>query len=473
VQLLVSLDALGNWQETGRTSNAQNQTFITGTGMAYDANGNLTTDEQGRTIIYDAWNDMMNIGGTYGPTYNYNALGQRTAAVSPGWTDIISYFYDQWNNVVDEQYQGETVQSYSHYVWSLPAGRNVLVERDRDTDFNGALDQRLYVTQDANLNVTALVNLSGTVVERYVCDPYGAVTVLTRHWSTRTGGSGYNWAYTFQGMRLDYLSGFYHADYRDYHPALGKWVQADPIGYPDGMSRYQFVLSNPIILTDAEGLFPWDGMPPSPTVPPAGTGGPVPPFAPPTMIAGPLGPPARLGPLIPGAPGGGHGGLDRPVNPGGPGSVQRGNPPHGPAPLGPPKPPTPQQPQCPKIWSLRPLASLSMSSGGGVYAAYFELTEFDTGTTYPIKFAGGGGGAGFAYSFSVGGGETWFTTDHDIQFKDFNGFGRISSASLGVIGQYDVTFIDMPPAYLETGGWSWGASVSVGTYVGEWMVESP
>ena len=37
---------------------------------------------------------------------------------------------------------------------------------------------RLYAQQDANYDTTALVNTSGTVVERYTYSPYGVVTVL-------------------------------------------------------------------------------------------------------------------------------------------------------------------------------------------------------------------------------------------------------------------------------------------------------
>jgi hypothetical protein len=37
---------------------------------------------------------------------------------------------------------------------------------------------------DANGDVTALVNGSGTVVERYIYDPYGSVTYVNATWST-------------------------------------------------------------------------------------------------------------------------------------------------------------------------------------------------------------------------------------------------------------------------------------------------
>jgi hypothetical protein len=45
----------------------------------------------------------------------------------------------------------------------------------------------LWVVQDANFNVTAVVDDSGNVVERYVYDPFGQATVLDAEWNGRAG----------------------------------------------------------------------------------------------------------------------------------------------------------------------------------------------------------------------------------------------------------------------------------------------
>ncbi len=44
-----------------------------------------------------------------------------------------------------------------------PVYVNALVIRDRDTDANGSLDERLYFTSDANYDVTSAIDTSGTV----------------------------------------------------------------------------------------------------------------------------------------------------------------------------------------------------------------------------------------------------------------------------------------------------------------------
>ncbi|MBE3123697.1 MAG: hypothetical protein IMZ65_02745, partial [Planctomycetes bacterium] len=39
-----------------------------------------------------------------------------------------------------------------------------------------------------------------------------------------------------------------------YHPTLGRWLQRDPIGYADGMSRYEYVGGRPLAHVDPHGL---------------------------------------------------------------------------------------------------------------------------------------------------------------------------------------------------------------------------
>ena len=41
--------------------------------------------------------------------------------------------------------------------------------------------------------------------------------------------------------------------YRNYHPALGRWISRDPEGFADGMNRYEYVLSPPTGGVDPDG----------------------------------------------------------------------------------------------------------------------------------------------------------------------------------------------------------------------------
>jgi RHS repeat-associated protein len=106
---------------------------------------------------------------------------------------------------------------------------------------------------DANYNVTALVDTSGAVQERYVYDPYGAVTVCNADWTERTSGTMLN-KVLFQGMYYDTETGLYHVRHRMYHPTLGRWLQRDPLGYVDGLHLYDFAGNAPTVSVDPAGL---------------------------------------------------------------------------------------------------------------------------------------------------------------------------------------------------------------------------
>jgi RHS repeat-associated protein len=258
-------DAVGNFNEvfddtTGteyRSANAQNEiTYMVGPSSpatpTYDAAGNMTGDEAGRTFEYDAWNRLVAVksGSTTLETMAYDGLGRRVATTDAGTSTTTDLYYSSDWQVLEEAVGGAAT---TRYVWS-PVYVDAMVLRDRATTTPGTLDERLWVQQDANWNVTALVNGTGTVVERYVYDPYGAVTVYDGIYTIRSGGSAYGWVYTFQGLRHDAASGLDEARMRWYSPTLGRWMNTDPIRFEGGdVNMYRFVGNAPINALDPSG----------------------------------------------------------------------------------------------------------------------------------------------------------------------------------------------------------------------------
>jgi RHS repeat-associated protein len=253
-----SPDALGNFTSVTtngttqtRTANQQNEiTSISGTGaVTYDANGNITADGSGNTFVYDAWNRLVAVrnGGTTVASYSYDGLGRRITETHGSTTTDL--YLSAANQVLEERVGG-VMQARN--VWS-PVYVNALILRDQSSQKNGTLDQRLYVQQDANWNVTALVDASGNVVERYAYTPFGTLTVLNPDGTVRSG-SAYNVPYGFQGMRIDATVGVQFADNRVYSPTLMRWLQTDRLGLAPDNNEYRFVQNNPINYTDPRGM---------------------------------------------------------------------------------------------------------------------------------------------------------------------------------------------------------------------------
>jgi RHS repeat-associated protein len=218
----------------------------------YDHNGNLTKDEQGQTYTYDAWNRLVqvkNSGNTVIASYAYDAMGRRIQETHSGTVNDL-YYSAAWQ-VLEERTGGVSTATIQ-YVWS-PVYVDALILRDRSTQNNGTLDERLWVQQDANWNVTALVNSSGSVVERYVYDPYGQVTYLNASFGT-ISGSAYGWIYGFQGLRLDTATGNNQGREREYRATIGRFLQNDPLGIRAGDTNfYRFVGNDPTNITDPSG----------------------------------------------------------------------------------------------------------------------------------------------------------------------------------------------------------------------------
>jgi len=126
--------------------------------------------------------------------------------------------------------------------------------RDRDTDANGSLDERLYAMHDANFNVTGLVNTSGTVVERYACDPFGVPTYFDASYGTR-GSSSYGWDYLHQGLRWDGDIGKYYNRRREYDPGQGRFTSNDPLLFgANDVVFYRYEKNGPLSTLDPSGL---------------------------------------------------------------------------------------------------------------------------------------------------------------------------------------------------------------------------
>ena len=145
------------------------------------------------------------------------------------------------------------------YVWGIQYVNELLVVINDGSE-------HLYPTWDAQFRITALLDSSGGVKEHYGYTPYGEPTVLkpdhSEHRDPLTGSCGLRIGH--QGLRHDAptAGGLIYNRNRMLHPAVGRFVQRDPLdqnqpggGYHDGMNLYEYVRSNSILYRDPKGLW--------------------------------------------------------------------------------------------------------------------------------------------------------------------------------------------------------------------------
>jgi len=222
----------------------------------------------GLVLVYDAWNHLIEVwedsesGGdgvldtqddTLVVTYEYDGQKRRIETNVAGESGLDTYYNTQWQ-VLEVHEGGDADHPLKQFVWDIRY-IDAPVVRFHDGDTNGTIDDTLYYTTDANMNVTALVNTSGTVLERVVYDPYGKATFYDGSWTSPSDTSSYDNVVLYCGYHLDSETGLYHVRNRMYHATLGRWIQRDPVGYLDGAGLYQFAGSSPANALDPSGLF--------------------------------------------------------------------------------------------------------------------------------------------------------------------------------------------------------------------------
>lgn len=224
------------------TTNALNQyTQVASTNYTYDGNDNLSSDGT-NSYMYDEANRLIQAqNSSHTATYEYDAFNRR---VSKTVDSVTTYYVYDGNEIIEEYNSSNSLQA--DYVMGSRIDEPLTMTRSSTT---------YYYNTDGLGSVRQVLNSSGTIVESYDYDPYGNVTIYNSSLTDITSsGSGIDNPYMFTGRRFDEETGIYHYRARQYDPAIGRFLQRDPLGYYDSMNMYEYVVSNPVNWVDPYGL---------------------------------------------------------------------------------------------------------------------------------------------------------------------------------------------------------------------------
>jgi len=226
--------------------------------IGHDDAGNLAQDRQGYRYQYDYENRIVRIYRLSGPTevtvatFDYDALGRRIRKVDAVAGTTTLYYYDpDWRCL--EEWDGAGALQAA-YVYGNYIDETLLMDR---------FEAEYYYLHDHLYSPTALLDGTGTVVERYEYDAYGTVHVMDAGFNLRST-TAYGNPYTFTGRRLDLLDSgnlkLMYYRHRYYDTFAGRFMQHDLA--KDGSNLYEYVYSRPNLDLDPSGLWRY-AYPPS------------------------------------------------------------------------------------------------------------------------------------------------------------------------------------------------------------------
>ncbi|HEY7165683.1 MAG TPA: tandem-95 repeat protein [Candidatus Binatia bacterium] len=211
----------------------------------YDNSGNMTrrTAKVGGAVTqyeYDAENKLVRVVSPANTTnYRYDGLGRRVEKeVIAGTTTITRYVYDNEDILLELDGSNSIVARYTH---GPGIDEPLIMEKNNQSFFYHA---------DGLGSITEITDQSGAVVQRYAYSSFGKIESQLN--------PNFAQPYTYTARELDSETGLYYYRGRYYDPAIGRFLETDPIGIAGGPNSYVYDTNDPINQLDPFGLDPVD-----------------------------------------------------------------------------------------------------------------------------------------------------------------------------------------------------------------------
>jgi RHS repeat-associated protein len=206
----------------------------------YDAAGNVLTYAT-VTATYNNRGRMKTLKkGSSTETIVWNALGQRVK-VSGGTPGTVLYVYDESGHLLGEYTSTGALVEETVWMGDIPVA----------TIRPGTPAVVYYVHTD-HLNTPRRVSRpsDNKLMWTWYSDPFG--TDLPNE--NPAGGGTFKYNLRFSGQLYDSQAGLSQNYFRDYDPAIGRYVESDPIGLKGGNNTYAYVAGSPVSAIDPLGL---------------------------------------------------------------------------------------------------------------------------------------------------------------------------------------------------------------------------
>lgn len=214
------------------------------TNFSYDANGNLILRQGGGAALTYAYTPaglLHSISGAgVQTTYDYDAFDRRVAQAVNGSEReapvVTTFLFDdvQLGATVLAEYDAQGAQQAHYTLAPVTDGRLART----------AQGATAYYLRDALGSTHAMMAADGAWLNRYLYDGFGQAAAVSETIAN---------PYRFSGQPWDETAGHYQFRARSYDPALGRFLQPDPLGAIDASNLYLYALNDPVNRIDPLG----------------------------------------------------------------------------------------------------------------------------------------------------------------------------------------------------------------------------